>query len=509
MNVASFFDRSATAVAQVLGECDSDRLRLKLSGLAVALAFDSKAVRASEGVVTLELATDLLARFYPGLRLIPVDDDPATVAMVNKLGEAARAIHPGIELQPEMCTVCCCLIVGSRAPALDVPTIFIGSHGWNAMLDPAQPVGSLDTRNPFGAAAAACIGVANAFRIAFADLLPDTRPDGALEFDVLHHRLGRCPVSPALPDQIDIDGTHLVGLGAIGRAAAWSLSRAPALRGRLDGVDHEAIEDSNLQRYVGATQADAAATVLKCQSVTEMFRGSGVQVAEHPLTWGQYLRSRADCRLDRVAVALDTPDDRIALQAALPRRILNAWTQPGDLGVSRHGFTSGPCLACLYLPDREVPSLSHLVADAIRLPELEVRGLLHAGFRVDPAFLERVALAAEVPLEALLPFDGLPLRSFYTKAVCGTTWFGTGAGGDRGAMAVPMAFQSALAGVLLAVEIVADAAMLRTTAMAPLTKINLLKPLGSRLVEPAAKHKSGQCICQDDTYRAAYQRKYS
>jgi hypothetical protein len=509
MKVASFFDRSATAVAQVLGACDFDGLKAKLSGLAVALAFDGNAALTSEGVVTLDLATDLLARFYPGLRLVPLDDDSATLAKAKALAVAARAIHPDIELNPEPSEVRCCLVVGGNAAVLDVPTIFIGSQGWNAKLDPAQPVGSLDSLNPFGAAAAACLGVANAFRVAFADLLPDTRPGEAFELDVLHHRPGRCPVDPALPGRIDIGETHLVGLGAIGRAAAWALSRAPTLRGRLHGIDHEAIEGSNLQRYVAATQADAATCISKCRSVSKMFAGSAMQVIEHPFTWGQYLRLRGDYHLDRVAVALDTPEDRIALQAALPRRILNAWTQPGDLGVSRHDFTSGPCLACLYLPDREVPSFSQLVADAIHLPELRVRALLHDDFRVGPAFLAEVALAAQVPLEALVPFNDLPLRSFYTKAVCGTTWFGNGAGGDRGAMAVPLAFQSALAGVLLAVEIVADAANLRTAALAPLTKINLLKPLGSRLVEPAAKHKSGQCICQDDTYRAAYQRKYA
>jgi hypothetical protein len=86
--------------------------------------------------------------------------------------------------------------------------------------------------------------------------------------------------------------------------------------------------------------------------------------------------------------------------------------------------------------------------------------------------------------------------------------FGTNQGGHRGEMAVPMAFQSALAGVLLAVEILADAAPLRTLPMLPLTKINLLKPLGQCLTEPAQKHASGRCLCQDPIYLDAYQRKY-
>lgn len=403
----------------------------------------------------------------------------------------------------------CCLVVGGSSPSIDAPTVFLGSRGWTARLDPDNPVGSLDSGNPFGAAAAACIGVANAFRIVFSDLLPDAPPDRAIEFDILYHRLEPAVIGPELPSVVDLDGTYLVGLGAIGRAAAWSMARAPALRGRLHAVDHETIEDTNLQRYVASTQEDARFSVAKTRSVSGMFRGSAVELVEHPLTWGQYLQSRGTRELDRVAVALDTAEDRIAVQTALPRRVLNAWTQPGDLGVSRHTFTSGPCLACLYLPDGEVASLSTLVADAIRLPEREVRELLHAGFRVDAAFLARVASTANVPLDALLPFDGLPLRSFYSKAVCGTTWFGPTAGGDRGALAVPMAFQSALAGVLLAVEIVADAASLRAATMHPVTKIDLLRPLGRYLTEPAAKHLSGRCICQDATYLAVYDQKYA
>ncbi len=86
--------------------------------------------------------------------------------------------------------------------------------------------------------------------------------------------------------------------------------------------------------------------------------------------------------------------------------------------------------------------------------------------------------------------------------------FGTGAGGDRRAMAVPIAFQSAPAGVLLAIEVVADASGLRTATMAALTKIDLLKPIGSCLTTPAAKHASGNCICQDPSYVAAFSSKY-
>lgn len=508
MRVANFFDRNQAAVAEILKGMDPHAFRGRLSKLAVALAFDHTAATTSEGITTLELATDLLARFYPGLSLRPLDACAVTSVLAERLSKAARAIHPDIDLSVKPSKVVLCLVVGNLAPSVDIPRIFLGSCGWTALLDSAGPVGSLDSGNPFGAAAAACLGVANTFRTIFSDELADAPPNGRAELDVLHHRLARSPAVAELPP-INLQGTHLVGLGAIGRATVWTLARAAALSGELNGVDHEAIERTNLQRYVGATQGDQAKARLKTRSAKRMFEGTKVAFVEHASTWGQYLAGRGDFHLGRVAVALDTAEGRIAVQASLPRRLLNAWTQPGDLGVSRHDFTSGPCLACLYLPDGKVRNFSENVADALRLPEMEIREKLHVGFRVDRVFLERVSETTGVPIDVLLRFERESLSAFYSKAVCGTADFGTSRGGDRGAVAVPMAFQSAFAGVLLAAEIVADSSSLRTLPMQPVTKINLLKPLGRYLMEPTAKHHSGRCLCQDKSYISAYRLKYA
>jgi hypothetical protein len=163
---------------------------------------------------------------------------------------------------------------------------------------------------------------------------------------------------------------------------------------------------------------------------------------------------------------------------------------------------------CLYLPTHKVPNESDLVAQALHLPETEVRGLLHADATVNRPMAERISAASGVSIDALAPFIGLPLRAFYSRAVCGTTVFGSANGGDRGNMAVPMAFQSALAGILLAVELVEDAANLRRASLPAVSKINLLRPLGRLLNEPAAKHPSGRCVCQDAIYLDTYARKF-
>ncbi len=508
MKIANFFDRSAAALAQVMDAADPVGLRTRLSKLAVIIAFDRAAAASSEGAVALELVTDLLARLYPGVSPTPLDEEPETLALAERLRRTARSIHPQVELRASAAKACLCVVAGETDPRFCIPTLFMGSNGWTAFRGDAGPIGSADSGNPFGAAAAACITAADAFRTIFADSVTGTRPAGLTVFDVLHQESRICSASSAIPPGIDLAGTHLVGLGAIGRAAAWTLAREPGLCGSLVGVDPETIERTNLQRYVASTQSDREKERPKTRSVARMFEGTGVTFEGHAVTWGRYLAERPGFRPGLVAVALDTARDRIALQASLPEQIINAWTQPGDLGVSRHSFLSGPCLACLYMPDRKVPSLSENVSDALRLPEPEVRAMLHAGFRVDRALIDRIALATGVDAALLRAFEHAPLSTFYAKAVCGTAHFKS-VRGERGAAAVPMAFQSAMAGVLLAAEILAVQHPIRTARMPPLTTIDLLKRMGPILKGPAAKHHSGRCLCQDPVFVSAYRAKYA
>src|SRR5207244_2771974 len=124
-----------------------------------------------------------------------------------------------------------------------------------------------------------------------------------------------------------------------------ALARVGALAGTLTGVDDEAVDLTNLQRYVLATQNDREKS--KTEAFSAALAGTGLTVKSHKGPWGDYLRSRGDTRLERVAVALDSAKDRIAVQAGLPRWVCNAWTQTGDLGVSRHEFLGEQaCLAC-------------------------------------------------------------------------------------------------------------------------------------------------------------------
>ena len=510
MPLANFFDKAVLAASHVLRGFDPAAFEEFLVGHPVGLAFDARAASSFEGRATLELAASLLARLYPRLALVPLEPSAAPVA--EWLAAECRRINPDIEIGTSTAGVSIGLVVGDRRADGPERTVYLGSDGWVVKVSPDGPVGCGQTDNPFGAAGAACFGAANAFRLLFAGQLPHGGPDVAFALSLLDcDREAPEPANPAVPD-IDIGTSHLVGLGAIGNGAIWALARLGAARGALTVIDEERIDPSNLQRYVLAGQADVGST--KVAVATRALAGTRLTVHPFPGRWGAYLRETRTWDLERVLVALDSAADRIAVQASLPGWAANAWTQPGDLGVSRHTMADGQaCLACLYLPDGPQPNEDELVARAIGMPDAvrEVRELLYSGGPVGPEFIDRIAAALKVPAEALRPYAGRPIRAFYAEAVCGGTILRlVGSGGAAPPAAeVPMAFQSALAGVLLAAELVAHSAGLKGPAPPTVTRINLLRPLGQVLTFAEAKRPGGRCLCQDPDYVEAFRKKFA
>jgi hypothetical protein len=357
-----------------------------------------------------------------------------------------------------------------------------------------------------------------AFRLSLLDMARERRLDSAASDSARQSSLS------SLPELIDIGETVLVGVGAVGNGAVWALGRTRELHGTLYLVDAESVQLSNLQRYVLTTQESVGR--LKVDIAAQYFAAAchprhdpeleqlpSLQVRPHAMHWGPFISSRGNYAVGRMLLALDSAEDRIAAQASLPRWVANAWTQPENLGVSRHQFLGDQaCVACLYFPVGARKSKDVLYAEALRIQEdglMEVRALLHSGAPVGSAFLKRAAERLNVPAEPLARFANEPLETFYSEALCGgiVLQLGGAIGTERDTE-VPMAFQSALAGILLAAELVIDAGSLREAPLPCRTEVDLRRPLGTRLNSPAAKHPSGRCICQDPVYIRAYTAKY-
>jgi len=279
------------------------------------------------------------------------------------------------------------------------------------------------------------------------------------------------------------------------------------MEGALHIVDHQAIDLGNLQRYILAERTDE--TNIKVEVLARYFTGN-IRPKPQALSFENFVASKGYA-WPRMILALDSSRDRRAAQASLPQWIANAWTQPGDLGVSSHDFLDGACVACLYLPGHALENEDAIIASALGISDrlMQIRTLLHNGDGVPRDLLDSIAKARAIPIERLLPFEGQPVRHLYTEGFCGGAVIPLGgAGTPPQEVHVPLAHQSALAGLLLAAAAVRQALGLGGSGT-QVTRIDLMRPLGSYLTQLAAKDQRGICICQDGDYRDVYQGKYT
>jgi hypothetical protein len=501
VGLADYYGRAALAASQVLGGFDGQAFEHRLSSTSVGIATSANAANSSEGRLITDLSVRLLARLYPAL---DIWGPPDAAAFVERMRRLARATNPAINLTRK----------GRADTGISVgdagefgTTVFAGSEGWDALISTSAPRPLGTSSNPLGAGVAACLASANVFRRIFLEPWESTLDD---DLRLSAWTCGREPTPAAVPNEnwrLDSDAV-LVGVGAIGMAASWAWAHAP-MEGSLHLVDPEDIDLGNLQRYVLATRTDVGRA--KVQVARRAFRGN-LRVQMHQTDWESFV-SQFGYEWRYVLAALDSAADRKAVQASLPLWVANGWTQPGDLGVSVHPRFGSPgaCLACLYLPDQRLPNEDELIARSIGLPDrvLDVRTLLHLGTPVPRALLEEVASALERPRDDLLRFEDRPIRDLYVQGICGGAVLPLGqAGRPRAEVHVPLAHQSALAGLLLA-SALAREAVGGGPSQTAVTRLDVLRPIGTDTLQAARRRGDGRCICEDRDYLGVYESKYA
>ena len=496
MALADFFPRDAVAISQVLQGFQTDAFTEKLEGVRVAITFGEEAATSRDGRELLDLSVRLAARLYPSLTFATV---PAGDRFADELMALANSINPNIEVS-KTGDANVGLSVGLGAPAVDTPTVYAGCNGWLAMVGTEGPYSTSDLGNPFGAGFAACLAAANLFRFVFL-------PDGTTLLDADISFPPDAASFPTLATSTLTDSLVLVGVGAVGNSAAWALARTP-LTGQIYLVDPQVVELSNLQRYVLCARSDEGG--IKVDIAGKEFRGA-LRALPHQGAWASFLEAKG-YRWERVLVALDSAHDRRAVQGSLPRWIANAWTQVGDLGASSHSFLGqDACLACLYLPTQESKSQDQIVAEGLKIPQFQdqVRFLLGNGQATGKEICDAVATAWGIPTETLDPYVEMPIRELWVEGICGGGIIPLGqAGPAPRELQVPLAFQSALAGMLLAAETVSDVLADGTRRKTLVRRMDVLRPLGDPSPQPALKAGTGSCICEDLDFVAVYRAKY-
>lgn len=529
-----FFPRVADAIGAVAG-LDRDALACVVGAVVVTVDVDPAADHdpALEGQA--ELACNLLARLYPRLRVA------ATAPLADRLVALIRSIHPAADVMTAAPGAGAAedgplLRLHPTGPAdgpQDPHEIRISVSRWNVALDTAATDDGAP--EPIAALAGACLGVAAVFRYVFADRLDGngrTSPAPA-ELNLLTCGPGAAGL-PRLPDGTDMTGTVLAGAGAVGQAFLLAL-RAAAPTGTLAVADHDTVDLPNLQRYV--LTDDTSPGTAKTAQAAAAFDGTAMAVEQIPSRWGA--DPRTGPYRDTVVVALDSAADRIGVAAGLHRAVYNAWTQPEDLGWSRHetfGDDDQPCAACAYWPVRPRPHEHELIAAALRQHPLRTLLYLLQGIAIGaplpapadgvlqlpqapglepPADLPRwfaVPLAADLAAAGMLSpgeltaWAGRPLADVYRDGVCAGGLVAAGPAADDREALVPLAHQSALAGVMLAVQVLAarHPEMRAVRPAAGEGRLDLLRALPQVLARP--RQPTPGCQCQDPDMRSAWHR---
>jgi molybdopterin/thiamine biosynthesis adenylyltransferase len=274
------------------------------------------------------------------------------------------------------------------AGSAEVASLSIAGLGWRvrAAVD-AHRIEPTDDRNPVGPYFAACLAAGEVFKH-LRGLLPGS---GAMLSDFglslwdyskgEWEKLSPGPVAPPLA----LPPTYIVGLGAVGQAAAAVFAAFPELSGYLTLIDKDPIDETNLNRYALSTDADIGGE--KVDVVARIFARSKLSVFPAPSLWQDYAtdaRHRAGQRTDlqpqeasfryeHVLSCVDKNVPRHAIQNFWPKHLLGGSTNGLGMAVAAYDATSDyECLKCHNPPEPSGPSIETL-AETLRQLSLEDR----------------------------------------------------------------------------------------------------------------------------------------
>lgn len=518
MSLPRFLHRVVDAAAPFLGGLDRKAIQEKLDKSSVMLVAGDQAAEEPHRSGFL-LAANLAARLYPRIGL----EGPAD--LVDLCEQEIALINPCAEIVP---TRDASATLGFERTVQGASGVSVFSRGWNVHLD-ERPVGRTAEQTAVPAAlSAAALGIGELFRVVFSAELQQHGRRGTQPGAVNLVTLGEVHNDLVVPGEVDVGEFRLVGAGAIGQAAANALALA-GVRGKMVAVDDEKVALSNLQRYVLTRDPDVDA--VKVELLRERLHESQIEVVPVEAKWHAGLVREQRPTL----VALDSAEARIGVQASLPGPIYNAWTQPGDIGWSRHEHLGKePCLACLYWPTARRPSRHEQIAAAFRQHPLRILAyLVHREIPIGlplppggipaipgleaPAEAERwlstplvddIATAAGVDVSELGAWRESRLADVYQDGICGGALLHLDVGEVPREVLVPLAHQSALAGAMLATQlIVAAIPSLKAARNASVEgRYDVLSGFPQVLARP--RMRTAGCLCGDSVYLSVYRKRF-
>ncbi|RVG50668.1 ThiF family adenylyltransferase [Sinorhizobium meliloti] len=358
------------------------------------------------------------------------------------------------------------LVIGSVEPATSGPYLFASLNQRGVTIDAASLRHSNEHVHPLLTALAAChIAAAALHRVIGSSSLPRL----GLPLSVDFAELGIPERGLATP--FDVSGAVLVGGGAVGNGFLRAL-RHLEVRGTLRIVDPKVVGEGNPNRclyftgdHVGLPKAPTLA-----QAAQPDF--PGLKLEPHACTFGELIAKTGP--VDTAIVTVDSRRARRSLQKEIPRRVVDASTTDARAVIvhSHSQPTDDACLACIYrhVPDEHARERS--IAEGLGIDIETVR----------EEFISADAAARIAKAHFSVEESTIVGRAYDTlfKELCSAQALLTPEGRQ---VLAPFAFVSALAGVLLVVELLRSNHQAATTNYwavdpwgAPIGRLRRLRP---------------------------------
>lgn len=471
----------------------------------ITVELSSAAARRPGHVRTFLLAINLLSRTFDKVYAVfpagtEAADHPWHLGTVDAVVDELRDTTDGALTvgRPALSDVA--LSIGEDASTRAHRSVMAcGSH-WGAALDCDLP-GSGE--GVFGTLYAATLGCAQVLLHALELTGAAYRPMAPFRFSLLD-LLPRGVSGQSVPP-ISLPEAHLVGVGAVGSAAVYTLAHLDEVRGTLHLIDNETVDKSNRERYALMRRRNTGEP--KVEVAGRALRGSAIAVNPYQGAFEDYMTDHPAMPIDLLLTPIDSEEGRRAFARMLPRRVINAATGGTTVTLSTHGFADGKaCLHCLYLVEPNEASSEEIIAADTGLSPDTVRRLVETNEPVSGEIVAKIEQHRGEAPETWAGHVGSSIHSFYAKAVCGDAPVKL----PTGNVIAPLSFISAAAGILLAAELVKMGhADLSTYSLDNYFRIDTLHVPQPEFRWTRPQDTSRRCICWDEVFVDVYSERYT
>lgn len=468
------------AFAAVREASRTDELARRFDETAIVIETD-----AAHALLALSLA-NLAARLWPNTRVVGPDVTVSAPPLIDgALDEGARTLVASASLstaRPAARTISVALGVPSTSAAL-----FATVDAWSLRMSP-RPVASLSGDRGPAATAAAALLAAEIFRLVVPEIA-GVRLAEQIEWNLVDYRRTTLSGPP-----IDDVRATCFGAGSVGSSLVLALLLSNA-KGKLVMVDDDSLQARNRLRYPLWIAPAQGRKVDWIAGLCQRRPLEIVALAETAQTYGSRLE-----RPPALAVsAVDSVGGRAAIADVLARETLNAGVDGLQLHVARHRFGDGlACVYCGYVDASPVASELDIYVGLTGLSPRRVERLL-AGERLSSEDVEEMVASHRLDEAGASELSGGRLMDVGRARL-----YAEAAIPALGRVSVAAPFVSALAGAILAAEV------LKPTNRRLDRRVDVdLSGWPTGLTSRPQQDPTRRCLCWSTIRRRAYKRAWS